>query len=80
MSDSYPIRLAQPKDINTLVAFTLEEAREAEGLQADSSGVRRGIEAAFGTPPRATYWIVEDGEGAPIASCSIVTGGAISRW
>ena len=67
------IRPATEADIATLVAFTLEEAREAEGLAADPAAVRRGVEGAFANPPRATYWVVEDASRAVVASASIVT-------
>ena len=67
------IRRATEADLDALVAFTLEEAREAEGLSADPAAVRRGVGAAFGDPPRATYWVVEDASGTVIASASIVT-------
>ena len=67
------IRRATPGDIETLVAFTVQEAREAESLSADANVVRRGIEAAFANPPRAVYWVVEDGEARVVASMSVVT-------
>lgn len=67
------IRRAVPDDLETLVAFTMAEAREAEALDADESAVRRGVAGAFATPPRATYWIAEDASVTAIASASIVT-------
>jgi GNAT superfamily N-acetyltransferase len=67
------IRPARRADIETLVAFTVQEAREAERLMADIADVRRGVEAAFANPPRATYWVVEDATSTVIASCSVVT-------
>lgn len=72
MAGAYTIRRALATDVETLVRFTLEEAREAEGLIADPAAVRRGVEAAFVDPPRATYWVVEDEAGRVVASTSIV--------
>ena len=66
------IRPARSADIETLVEFTVAEAREAEGLHADAAAVRRGVEAAFGESPRSTYWVAEDANGAIIASTSVV--------
>lgn len=69
----YTIRPATPADVDVLVAFTIQEAREAEGVEVIEASVRRGVEAAFASPPRATYWVVEDTEHHVVASASIVT-------
>ena len=73
LSSEYRIRAATRADIETLLAFTLQEVYEAEGTQKDVDGVRRGVEGAFLDPPRSAYWIVETMDGRPIASTSIVT-------
>jgi len=67
----YSIRDAAAGDIDTLVAFTLREANDAEGLALDESAVRRGVAATFDDPPRATYWIAESG-GRVAGSVSVV--------
>jgi GNAT superfamily N-acetyltransferase len=72
LSTSYHIRPATTADVDTLVDFTLEEAREAEGLRADETAVRRGVAAAFADPPRSCYWIAEDASGTAVASTSVV--------
>lgn len=69
----YAIRQAVAADAGVLVAFTQQEAREAEGLDLVEVDVRRAVDAAFADPPRATYWVVEDGAGCIVASMSIVT-------
>ena len=70
---AYRMRLAKPADINVLVAFTMQEALEAEGTRTTEAAVRRGIEAAFSTPPRAVYWVVETPDGQIAGSASTVT-------
>ena len=69
---TYRIRNATASDRDTLVEFTMNEGREAEGTDLDPAGVIRGVEAAFATPPRARYWIAET-RGHIVASTSIVT-------
>ena len=68
---SYTIRDAVTADIPVLVAFTLQEAREAEGHAADASAVRRGVEGAFREPPFAAYWVAES-DGQVVGSISVV--------
>lgn len=69
---SCTIRLAVPGDAPTLVAFTLQEAYDAERRTLPRAGVERGVAGAFEVPPRARYWVVESG-GAIVASTSVVT-------
>ena len=68
---SYSIRDATPSDIDALVAFTLQEAREAESYDADVGAVRRGVEGAFGGRPFSRYWVAES-EGQTVGSVSVV--------
>ncbi len=70
---SYTIREAVSTDIETLVAFTVQEARDAEGLELDVPAVRRGVGGAFGDPPLAAYWVAETPDGHVVASTSVVT-------
>jgi ribosomal protein S18 acetylase RimI-like enzyme len=69
----YTIRDATRADIETLVAFTLQAARESEGLDADPEAVRRGVSGAFADPPRARYWVVETPDRLAVAATSAVT-------
>ena len=73
LSAEYRRRDANCDDLETLLAFTLQEVYEAEGTQKDVDGVRRGVEGAFQDPPRSAYWIVETPDGRAVASTSIVT-------
>jgi ribosomal protein S18 acetylase RimI-like enzyme len=72
-SGGYTIRRAVPDDVDTLIAFTLQEAQEAEGIELDAAAVRHGVRGAFDNPSRATCWIAEDAEGRVVASTSVVT-------
>lgn len=72
MGAAYTIREVREDDVDTLVDFTLREAEEAEGTTLDRDAVRRGVQAAFVNPPRATYWVAEDAKGRVVASTSVV--------
>jgi GNAT superfamily N-acetyltransferase len=71
MPSAYTIRDAAASDIDTIVAFTLQEASEAEALELEETAVRRGVAAAFGDHPPATYWVAEC-DGRLAASVSVV--------
>jgi ribosomal protein S18 acetylase RimI-like enzyme len=72
MNSDYRLRRAVSTDLETIVAFTLEEAREAEGLEQDADGVRRGVEVGLENPSVATYWVAESSDGNIVASTSAV--------
>src|SRR5688572_29382630 len=73
MPPVYTIREAVSADISTLIAFTLQEAFEAEGVERDRAAVARGVQGGFRDPPLATYWVAEAPGGAVVASTSVVT-------
>ncbi len=73
MAPTYIIREAVKEDIDTLVTFTLEEAREAEGTELDPVAVGRGVQAAFEDPPLAAYWVAEAPNNCVAGSTSVVT-------
>jgi ribosomal protein S18 acetylase RimI-like enzyme len=68
----YTIRQAGLTDLDTIVDFTLDEAREAEGLDIDAAGVRRGVLAGLEDPSVATYWLAVSADGEVVASTSAV--------
>lgn len=80
VAPEYSVRDAEATDVDVLVSFTLQEAREAEGYDADEAAVRRGVGAAFIDAPQSRYWVGEcDGE--PVASVSVVTEWSkLPRW
>lgn len=73
MTSEYTIRPATPADIDTLVSFTLAEARDAERRTLDVEGARRGVRGAFDSPPRAAYWVAQTAAGRVVGSMSVVT-------
>jgi GNAT superfamily N-acetyltransferase len=74
MASRYTIRDAVTADIETLIAFTLQEAREAERrADKDVHGVTRGVRAAFDDPRAAAYWVAETSDRRIVASISVVT-------
>ena len=73
MATGYTIRDALVSDVDMLVAFTLQEAYEAEGAAKDVEAVRRGIRGAFADPRPAVYWVAEAPNAAAVASISVTT-------
>lgn len=73
MTTTYSIRPATSDDIDVLVGFTLAEARDAERRTLDVEGARRGVHAAFDSPPRSTYWVAHTAEGRVVGCMSVVT-------
>jgi ribosomal protein S18 acetylase RimI-like enzyme len=72
MHDDYTIRRAGAGDLETIVALTLDEAREAEGRRLDVDPVRRGVGAGLEEPSLATYWVAETSDGRIVAATSAV--------
>ena len=73
MATDYRIRAAREDDVETILDFTMDEAREAEGHAPERATVRRGVCAAFANPARSTYWMAEDSHGTAVAHSSVVT-------
>jgi len=72
MPPEYSIRMADPADLDTIVCFTLAEAREAEAIDKDAAVVRRGVLAGLADPAVATYWVVQSSSAEVVASTSVV--------
>lgn len=73
MHPEYSVRTANVSDLETIVAFTMAEARDAEGANKDVGGVRRGVRMALEDPSLATYWLAETPGADVVASTSVVT-------
>lgn len=73
MDARYNIRKASRGDLDTLVTFTLQEAREAEDIEKNVDDVRCGVETGLEDPAIATYWVAESADGKVIAATSVVT-------
>jgi GNAT superfamily N-acetyltransferase len=73
MRPGYRLRKADVADLATLVAFTLAEAREAEGLDEDVEAIERGVRMALEDPSLATYWVAEAADGGVVGITSVLT-------
>lgn len=73
MTDGYRIRAATREDADLLVAFTIREALDAEGVMLNADGVARGVASALGDPSLARYWVAESPDGRVVASVSVTT-------
>jgi ribosomal protein S18 acetylase RimI-like enzyme len=73
MTSEFIIREGCPEDIDTIVDFTVQEARETEGAEKEVANVTRGVRAGFLDPPLAKYWVAESANGHIVASTSVVT-------
>ena len=68
----YHVRQAARNDLDTLVSFTIEEAREAEGKEKIPDLVRRGVLAGLEDPTLATYWVANSQDSEVVAMISVV--------
>jgi GNAT superfamily N-acetyltransferase len=73
VTDGYRIRAATSEDADQLVAFTLREAQDAEGVTLNADGVARGVASALENPSLARYWVAETPDGRVVASISVTT-------
>jgi len=69
------IRKAEINDLNSLIEFTIEEAKEAEGLNKLPDTLRAGITAALNDCSKATYWVIVDENNRPFGNVS-----ALKEW
>lgn len=67
------VRRATLGDLATLVRFTSEEAREAEGRPKPSATLERGIRAALENDRYGLYWMLDNEQGKPVGSVSAQT-------
>ena len=69
------IRKAELKDLPSLVEFTAEEAREAEGSIKIPNTLEKGIMKALKDSSIAQYWVLVDESDRPVGSVS-----ALKEW
>ena len=70
---AFDIRKATPADLEKLVSFATEEAREAEGVTKDINRVRQGIRTALEDESIAIYWVLEKKDTGIVGNVSVVT-------
>ena len=73
MCSEYSIRRARGSDLDTLIAFAVQEARETEGCDPDPVGVRVGVKSGLEGSVPCRYWVAQSEEDLPVGSISVVT-------
>ena len=73
MDSEYTIREASGSDLDTLVAFTVQEVKETEGTDPDLAAVRLGVDSGLDGSAPVTYWVAESEGGEVVGSISVVT-------
>ena len=73
MDSEYTIREAKGSDLDTLIAFTVQEAKESEGTDPDLAAVRLGIDSGLKGSAPVTYWVAQARGGQLVGSISVVT-------
>ena len=66
------VRRANSPDLDILTAFTLGEAKDAEGIQGNEKNIHEGIKAALEDELLAYYWVLESEGDGVIGSVSVV--------
>ena len=69
---AFDIRKATSADLEKLVSFATEEAREAEGVTKDINRVRQGIRTALEDESIAMYWVLEKEDTGIVGNVSVV--------
>ena len=69
------VRKAGVNDIDSLIEFTVEEAKEAEGLIKVPGTLRAGITAALNDRSKANYWVIVDENNRSFGNVS-----ALKEW
>jgi len=73
MHSEYAVRRAIISDLETIVAFTVAGAREAEGVDKEVHAIERGVRIALEDPSLATYWVAEAPDAGVVGSTSVLT-------
>lgn len=69
------VRRAELKDLDKLIGFAYEEAREAEGAEMVPATLRTGIMTALINKEIAIYWVLVDRDDEPVGNVS-----ALKEW
>jgi GNAT superfamily N-acetyltransferase len=69
------IRKATLDDLETLIKFTAEEAKEAEGIRKIPKTLEKGIKAALEDNSKSIYWVIVDENNVPFGNVS-----ALKEW
>jgi hypothetical protein len=69
------VRRARLSDLEKLILFAFEEAKEAEGIEKVPATLRIGIETALNDENIALYWVLVDESDEPVGNVS-----ALREW
>jgi GNAT superfamily N-acetyltransferase len=69
------VRRATLVDLESLIGFAAEEAREAEGIEKAPATLRAGIAAALENEELALYWVLADEHDQAVGAIS-----ALKEW
>ncbi len=73
MDSQYLIRKALLTDLETLVRFAEQEAKETEGAAPDPDAVRNGVKSGLDGSAPSTYWVAQTESGVVVGTISVVT-------
>jgi GNAT superfamily N-acetyltransferase len=68
---TWTVRAATPADADELVASTLGNALDSEGLRLDPARARAGVEAILADPGRGRFFVAADAAGRVAGSCYV---------
>ncbi len=69
------VRKATLDDLETLVKFTAEEAKESEDIRKIPNTLKKGIKAALEDNSKSIYWVIVDENDVPFGNVS-----ALKEW
>ena len=69
------VRKATLDDLEILIKFTAEEAKEAESILKVPSTLKKGIKAALEDNSKSIYWVIMDENNTPFGNIS-----ALKEW
>lgn len=78
MDSEYTIREAKRSDLDTLIAFTVQEAQETECTDPDLAAVRLGVDSGLEGSAPVTYWLAQSGGGQVVGAIYGLSGFANS--
>jgi len=73
MDSQYLMRKALLTDLETLVRFTEQEAKETEGAAPDPDAMRNGVKSGLDGSAPSTHWVAQTESGVVVGAISVVT-------
>ena len=70
--ENYVVRRAEWSDLEVLVSFAVQEAKEAEGIELSLDYIRRGIGAALENESLGRFWILTRENREAVGNISVI--------